>query len=291
MKRAHPKAAITIAAVALTVLASGCGAGGFGSDESTTRDLSINSYVALGDGFAAAPYVGRTTSKDGCLRSEGNYPARLATLLGVDELVDVSCFDTGTKALTQSVRSPVSKKKLAAQIDAVDRDTDLITISTGLADHDLLPGLFKVCLTFPPCGDRIPVNEIQTQLDSFESDLIAAVRAIQEKAPRAYILLVGYPQLMPPQNPCPALPDLEPAQLDAAYIVLGKVNGAIQSAANQTGSTYLNVAAVTADHHACADEPWVHGKQSIAGRQKPFHPLAAEQEVVAAEIAARVKAR
>jgi len=291
MKRVRPKATRTIAAVALTVLASACGAGGFGSAEPTTRDLSISSYVALGDGFAAAPYVGRTTSKDGCLRSEGNYPARLATLLGIDEFVDVSCFGTGTKALTRSVRSPVSKKKLAAQIDAVDSDTDLITISTGLADHDLMTGLFKVCLTFPPCGSRIPVNELQAQLDTFESSLTAAVRAIQEKAPRADIFLVGYPQLMPPQNPCPALPALEPAQLDAAYIVLNKVNGAIQSAANQTGSTYVNVAAATADHHACAEEPWVHGKQSIAGKQKPFHPLAAEQKVVAAEIAARVKAR
>ncbi len=291
MKRAYPKAAITLVAGALAVVASGCGAGGFGPAEPTPRDTSIGTYVALGDGFTAAPYVGRTTSKEGCLRSEGNYPTLLAADLEVDELVDVSCFGTGTQALTRSVRSPVSKKPLPAQIDAVDPEADLITIGTGLADDNLLSSLFKVCLTFPPCGDRTPVNELQGHLDNLETNLTAAVRAIQEKAPRAYIVLVGYPQLMPARNPCPALPDLEPAELDAAYIVLGKVNGAIQSAAQRTGSTYVNIAAAGADHHVCADEPWVHDKRSIAGRQKAFHPLAVGQEAVAAEIAARVKAR
>lgn len=285
------KAASLLVTAALAVLTSGCGAGGFGSAEPTALDTAIRSYVALGDGFAAAPYLGRTTTNDGCLRSEGNYPRRVAAQLGVETFVDVSCFETGTKALTRSVRSPISKQKLAAQIEAVDRDTDLVTLTTGLADQNLLKGLFKVCLTYPPCGSKIPVTELQNRLDTFGSALTAAVRKIQEKAPRAYIVLVGYPQLMPAQGACPALPDLEPAELNASYIVLQKINAAIQSAAQQTGSTYVNVAEISANHHACADTPWVHSDRSIVGKQKAFHPLAAEQAAVADEVVARVRTR
>lgn len=279
-----------LVAAALTVLASGCGAGGFGgSDEPTRLDTSINKYVALGDGFAAAPYVGKTTAKDGCLRSDGNYPTQVAKALSVNEFIDVSCFGATTKSITQSTKAP-GGKKLAAQIQAVDRDTDLITLGIGIEDRDMLNTLFKVCLQLP-CTDRVAPPDLQKQLDTFEANLTAAVRDLQEKAPSAYIVLVGYPQLMPAQDTCSALPPLTAAELDGAFIVLQNVNNVVRSAAQQTGGIFINVAALSANNDACSDEPWVHDKKTVGGKQKAFHPLAPEQKAVANEIAVRVRAR
>lgn len=275
---------------ALAALASGCGAGGFSSDQPTRLDSSINSYVALGDGFTAAPYIGPTTATDGCLRSEGNYPSLVARALSVNEFSDVSCFGATTKALTQSTKAPGTGEKLAAQIEAVDRDTDLITVGIGIEDRDMIQTLFKVCLQLP-CTSRVAPRELQNQLSTFEANLTAAVRDLQEKAPSAYIVLVGYPQLMPAQDTCEALPTVNSAELDAAFIVLQNVNNAIRSAAQQTGGIFINVAALSANHDACSEDPWVHGKTTVPGKQKAFHPLPAEQEAVANEIAARVRGR
>lgn len=290
MRSSRAQAVSLLVAAASVLLVNGCGAGGFGSDEPTRLDSSINSYVALGDGFTAAPYVGSTTSKDGCLRSAGNYPAQVAKALSVNEFTDVSCFGASTEALTQSTKAPSSKKKLAAQIDAVDHDTDLITVGIGIEDQDMLDLLFKVCLQFP-CVDRVPAADLQALLNTFESTLTAAVRDIQEKAPSAYIVLVGYPQLVPAQDTCAGLPPLSAADLGAAFTVLHKVNGTIRSAAQQTGGIYVDAAGLSANHDVCSNDPWVHDKRTAAGKQKGFHPLAAEQEAVANEIAARVRGR
>lgn len=287
-----PRTALSLfVVIALALLVSGCGAGGFGSGLPTQRDVSITKYAALGDGFTAAPYIGETTAKDGCLRSAGNYPSLLAAELSVNEFTDVSCFGTGTKALTQSVKSPTTKKPLPAQIKAVDAATDLITIGSGIADRNLLNSLFNVCLTFPPCGDKITVKEIEGQLETLEASMVSAIRDIQEQAPRAYIVVVGYPQLIPTQDSCSQLPDLAPAALDAAYIVLQRINSALQSAAQQTGGVFLNVAAISGNHHVCADEPWAYGSKDISGKQKAYHPTAAEQQAVADAILARIRSR
>jgi len=290
MTTARLRTASLLGAAALSVVASGCGAGGFASDEPTRLDTSINSYVALGDGFAAAPYVGKTTAKDGCLRSSGNYPSQVAKALSVNEFTDVTCFGATTKSITQGTKAPGRSTKLAAQIKAVDRDTDLITLGIGIEDRDMLNTLFNVCLQLP-CTTRIAPPDLQKQLDTFEANLTAAVRDLQEKAPSAYIVLVGYPQLMPAQDPCAALPALTAAELDGAFIVLENVNNVVRSAAQQTGGIYINAAALSANHDACSDDPWVSDQKTVPGKQKAFHPLAPEQKAIAHEIAVRVRAR
>lgn len=278
-----------VVAASLALLVSGCGAGGFKSEQ-PVRDTAIHSYVALGDGFAAAPYVGKTTTKDGCLRGSGNYPAQVAEALEVEVLRDVTCVGATTKSLTSQTKPPGTSAKVAAQIAFVKRDTDLITLGAGIEDEGMLNALFRVCLQLP-CVDRVPPPDLQDRVNTIEDSLIEVVRKLQEKAPTAYIVIVGYPQLMPARDTCAGLPKLNPFELDAAYFVLQKVNQAVRSAAQQTGSTFIDVARLTSDHHICSDDPWVHDKKSVAGKQQAYHPLAPEQDAVAAEIAVRVRSR
>ncbi|MCZ4498966.1 MAG: lipolytic enzyme family [Marmoricola sp.] len=263
---------------------SGCSAGGFGSKEPTAPDTAITSYVALGDGFAAAPYTGRT--KGACLRSSDNYAAKVAQALAIPTFTDVSCVGATLKSITDPSKKPAAP----AQIDAVGPDTGLITLSVGIENNDLLAKMFRICVALP-CGTQALPKPLLDRQAVFEQDLTATVRALQAKAPNAYVVLVGYPQISPADVTCGALPDMSADQLAAAQIVLNALNAHIQTSARQTGSAYTDVQSLSADHTACSADPWVSGKTSEPGKSVAFHPLAAEQDAVAKVVAQQVRGR
>src|SRR5205085_1878486 len=134
MRASRTRAAGPAALAALALILTGCG--GFGSKEPETVTSSIKNYVALGDGFAAAPYIGETTSKDGCLRSKGNYPSLVAEAIGAS-LTDVSCTGATGKAISHAFRPAGAKKDVKAQLDAITADTDLVTVTIGIQNNNL----------------------------------------------------------------------------------------------------------------------------------------------------------
>jgi len=279
--RSKPSAAL-VAGFAIIAVLTGCSGGGFGSAEPRRPDDRITSYVALGDGFTAAPYVDRTADED-CLRSKHDYPALLAADLGVKDFKDVSCTGVGTHALTHRTKAPEGKARQVPQLNAVDSDTDLVTIGVGIEDSDLLHRMFEVCTAWP-CADKVRGQELVRDVDRMGLSLVDAVRAAQQQAADAQILLIGYPQITPIEGKCRLLPDLDQDQLDAVNAVLQRVNGQIQSVARQTGSTFVDVAAVTTGHELCSDDPWFTGRRSVEDESVAYHPKAAEQAAVAAQI-------
>jgi len=275
-----------VAAVAV----SGCEAGGFGSEQPPEADRTIRSYVALGDGFTAAPYSGSTAGDDGCLRSDVNYPALLAEKLDVPDVEDVSCTGATTRALTGESEPGKGKPAVPPQLDAIAGDTDLITIGMGMEDRDLLRNMFQVC-TAVPCQRKVPAQTVLRDMDAATSALTSAVRTIQDQAPAAYIVLVGYPLFIPDVGSCSALPDLDQPGRDAARLVIDGINRNIRSAARETGVGYLDVAQLSAGHELCSDESWFEGRQAARGRSVAYHPVAAEQRAVADALAVLVRSR
>lgn len=276
-----------VLAVVVAGLVAGCG-GGFSSAPPSPPDRTITSYAALGDGFTAAPYTGTTVDDDGCLRSDVNYPSLVAEELDIDDVRDVSCTGATTASLTTQVTPPRAASPVPAQRDAVDSDTDLVTINAGIGDRDLLTNVFKICLAVP-CGDKVPPQTVLDGVDAMTAALVSAVRAIQDDAPDAYIVLVGYPKLVPDVGSCKELPDVDQFGLDAANQVLEAVNREIRSAARETGSGYLDVARLSSGHELCSGDPWVTGSRGKRGESVAFHPLAAGQEAVAEGLVALVR--
>lgn len=285
MSARHGAVALVVAAALALV-----GCGGFGEETpAAPPSKAVQSYVALGDGFAAAPYLGDDTSGNGCLRSPGNYPAQVAKALGVTDLKDVSCTLATTSALTGKSSAPGAKaKNIPAQFDAVDASTDLITLGIGVQDNGLLLDMFHICAA-TPCGDDVLAPEMFEKLDDFAATLTANIRTLQDKAPNARIVVVGYPQIMPATGLCDALPEVTDTQLGYAHRVLQRVNGTLLSSAQQTGATFVDTAQLSVDHHACSDDPWVGSYRTAAGRYQPFRPDANEQAAVASEIVRLVR--
>ncbi|MCW2856128.1 MAG: lipolytic enzyme family [Marmoricola sp.] len=286
MRQLFRRAGLPVLAAVLAATAAGCG--GFGSVQPLTVDTALHSYVALGDGFAAGPYAGRTAG--GCLRGADNYPTLVARELKITTFTDVTCTGADTRSLTEPGTVGTNRARLPAQIAAVGHDTALVTVTAGIMDHDLLDEMFRVCLALP-CGNAVLPNDLSAQLTAFENNLTAALRAIQDKAPQAFVVVVGYPQLMPLDKTCAKLPRMTLAQFNASNTVLSKLNVTVESAAHQTGSTFVDLSGLTQDHSACSAAPWVSGMTAVAGHSIAYHPLPAEQAAVATAVASAVRTR
>lgn len=286
--RALVRSALGLSLVMALALVSGCG-GGFNNTapERSTGAAHYSHYVALGDGFASAPYVGRDASGNGCLRSADNYPAQVARGLKVSTITDVTCVGATTKDLTGISNPPRSKKKLAPQLDAITEQTDLVTIGIGIEDSGLLRNMFHICGA-EPCGSDVLYPVLSKQLNAYGEAIASAVRTIKDVAPRATVVVVGYPQIMPVTGLCGALPDITENQLVFAFKILDLLNRFLESAALQTGSSYIDVAELSRDKTVCSTDPWISGSKTTVGKTQAFHPVRAEQDAVAKAIVDQV---
>jgi hypothetical protein len=279
--------------VALSGVLAACG-GGFGSNPPAAPDTTVHRYVALGDGFTAAPYTGRVTDHDGCLRSAADYPVLVAQKLRIAEVHDVSCTGASTAALTHGFRPAGAHRAVPPQLDAVTRDTDLVTLGIGVEDADTLHAMFRMCLTSPCAPGTVEYTKVLAAVDQATQSVTAVLRAIEAKAPSAYVVVIGYPRLTPPPGKdCHEFPGQQTAgqDVDPVNYVVNDLNSKLQAAARQTGAAYVDLAGPSADHVLCSSSPWVHGMHGTPGTSVAYHPFAAEQRAVAEQLVAEIRTR
>ena len=249
------------------------------------------SYVALGDSFTAAPGIPETDGSDGCLRSSGNYPSLVAEQLGEDrevELDDRSCSGADTSSLAGP--QAIGREPRPPQLDALGRDTDLVTLSIGGNDFGVFLRLVGGCVSLAaqdpdgaPCreasrGQGDLLADTQGQI---EQRLVRAIQEVRRRAPRAEVLVVGYPQLAPARGGCPELLPLASGDVPFARHVNQALTDNLERAADRTDTTYVDVWRASEGHDICADEPWVNGQTGVQGGAIPFHPLPAGQQAIA----------
>ena len=237
---------------------------------SASPPAPFTTYAAIGDSYTSgAGIAGSPTS--GCRRAPGAYPALVAADLGV-RLSDASCSGARTEHVTQPQPTDDGTAN-PPQLDAVAPGTDLVTVSLGFNDAGFLRNLVK------PGRDR---SRSITRVPAIGARVEAVVRQVQQRAPQARVLLVGYPQLAPPDRPCAPLPD-------EAYAAFAALATELDAVATRTGSTYVDVAAASAGHDVCAGpDAWVNGGRPQPGVAAPYHPFASEQAAVAQLVLAAV---
>lgn len=276
---------------ALSLALAGCSAGGFGgSVEPEEPRPPIRSYVALGDGFTAAPFAGKNTVARGCMRGSKNYPEQVAIRIGV-EVEDVSCTGATTRAVLFPSEAPVGKGQLPAQLDAVTEDTDLVTLTAGVSDKDLLIRGFYVCMEAGCDSSRVPPQQLGNEVAEVGDAIAKIIRVIQEKSPNAFIVVVGYPAIAPPEKGCKGLPELDDLQILGVKELFAQINGQLRSAAQTTGAVYADLSKETLGHDVCAKEPWVRSPVNKQGKRYILLPLEPEPKVAADAVMAAVATR
>lgn len=239
-----------------------------------------SNYVAIGSSFAAGPGDGRIVDR-GCLRTGDNYPSRVAEQLDLT-LIDVTC--SGSTAAELVTGDDKSRRR--PQVEAVDANTELVTITTGGNDIDFVGRLITEACTnmvalgvMPSCGSgRLP-PEAPTPADyaRLESSLVSAVDAIKARAPQAEVVIVDYAPVVSVNAPmCPQLP-LAPWNVVQEAQIADAMSAVNRRVADRTGAAHVVTTDLADEHSVCGREPWARG----FGKGVAFHPNAAGKAGIA----------
>jgi lysophospholipase L1-like esterase len=250
-------------------------------------------YVALGDSYSAAPLVPVTDVANGCFRSSANYPSIVAKKLGA-KLDDRSCGGASTKDFEHSQFPDVP-----AQLSALKPDTDVVTVGIGGNDEKVFGQLVGRCPSLKasdpagaPC--RTAMNSsgkdaLLSALDRTGTIVTRLLREVHQRAPKAKVLVVGYPQIVSADHTCRELP-LATGDYAYAQQVNFALTEMLRKAAQATSSTYVDVWTASKGHDICSADPWINGSMDNEKAAARYHPFANEQAAVAGLVLEKVRA-
>ena len=274
-----------IATVGL-LLCAGCGA----AEQTEAPPKPIRSYVAIGDTFTAAPYAGDSVVDQHCRRAKRNYPARVADKLKVKKATDVSCPGVDIKAITKKAKK--DGHRLDAQMEAVKKSTDLVTVQAGAYTNDLYQKLADFCApdSTTECAMAALASGVPRVIAPIRQQLAAALRKVGDRAPDAEIVVVGYPRHVGKDTSCSALLDMSKADRKVWVQIDKRLNLAVSKAARDTGVDFVDVYAASKKHGICDRVPWVRPARTSHSRGVAFGPTEAGEAATAKLIVATVKA-
>ncbi len=275
---------VAVAAVVATV--AGASSTAAASAPHRASGVVSGSYVALGDSYTSGPSIptqlGPTTDPSApasCLRSSENYPSLTARALGLD-LVDASCGGATTQDMDTS-QGP----GIPAQLDALRATTSVVTL--GIGGNDIgFSTIATNCAAYTPWGPtRVGWScrahysagggdQLVAAAGGVETRVARVLREIRARAPRAAVFVVGYPDILPPTG-SGCWPRLPFTAGDVGFLRGTEVelDAALAAAATDAGDRYVDTAAPSADHSACASRAtrWVEPVLPSRGSY-PLHP-------------------
>jgi lysophospholipase L1-like esterase len=228
----------------------------------------IVKYVALGDSYAAGTAAGGFPD---CQHGDGGYPA----LLDSEERIRLRANEACSGATTDEVTD--------SQLSALNGGTRLVTLTVGGNDLDV-SGLATLCLT-TPANCEAEILERLDLLDELGRDLRVLYAEVAEEAPKALIVVTGYPHLLE----APPFPQDLVDALNFATNQLNLTIAAAVAAADPTGEkiVYVDVVGAFKGHGIGSPAPFINPP----GVPEAFHPNAAGYRAYADVISAELDAR
>ncbi|MEU8790935.1 SGNH/GDSL hydrolase family protein [Streptomyces sp. NPDC048643] len=280
-KRRTAMALAVLSSCALTVGATGTASATAGEHHGTPR----SNYVALGDSYTSGPLI-PTQVDANCARSDHNYPSITANQRKVTSFTDVSCGGATTAEMWQAQGTN------GPQLDAVKRDTDLVTVQIGGNDVGFgsiistCAGLSAQDLSGNPCQryygaagyDQLTLKILQTA-----PKVARVLRAVHAKAPHARVVVVGYPDLLPDDG-TGCYPTVPFAAKDFPYLrdTEKHLNVMLRAVALLNRADYVDTYGPTVGHDMCkapADR-WIEPLRPTSPAA-PAHPNAKGEEAMA----------
>jgi lysophospholipase L1-like esterase len=247
-------------------------------------------YVALGSSFAAGLGLGKPEKGSPfiCQRSVNGYPQQLARLTGLS-LTDMSCSGATAGHVLRG-----GQVFLGPQIDAIGPATRLVTITAGGNDIGYVGDLTAMAYQRKGGFFGFLVGQFWSSAKSVDdrnfamlrSDLISTLHEIHRRAPKAQIIVVTYPAILPEMGTCPQL-GIEDSQATLMRSVALRLAEATQSAAKEAGVAVVDMATLSKGQDACTAQHWVNGSAPAKGA--PFHPTVAGSKAIAAQLVTTLK--
>lgn len=249
--------------------------------------------VALGDSYTAGALLPLDAAAEppGCLRSTEAYPVLVAGALGVP-LTNAACVSAGVKDMTDAQHT--YRGTNPAQLTVVGPDDALVVLTLGGDDVGFL-NVLKECavlsfthLSGSPCEAHYTkggTDQLAAGVTAEASKIAQVLTAIVVRAPRARIVVVGYPDMFPRSGGCwPAVPITAG---DVAYLrgIEVKANAMLAAGAKAAGATYVDTYTPTIGHDFCASGSVRDVEGLLPGSLTlPFHPNVRGQQAMATAV-------
>jgi hypothetical protein len=264
MRRTVHALAATLVAAATVTLTAGPALAKTSPPSANGHSIKTSPYVALGDSYSSAAGVNPLvpTAPAGCSRSLVNYPHDIAARTAPSSFTDVTCSGAKTSDFyaPQSVTPP--DPRVRPQLDAVTKDTRLVTMTIGGNDENVFTGSFFGCVQISLTSRDVFGNPCQKKYGSTFTDLITtqtypnlvrALTAVHQKAPAATVVILGYPQILPATGSLACYPSMPISLGDVPWLAHQQdvLNGVVRKAAAVTGSRFIDMAPSSTGHDAC----------------------------------------
>jgi lysophospholipase L1-like esterase len=236
--------------------------------------------AALGDSYSSG--VGTPdpdpSSLPTCYRTPHAWPNLVAAALDW-RVTNLAC----SGAQTQDITAPYGGQDAqTALLAALRPRPEVVTITIGGNDVGFAPVL--VACFMGDCSSRITASE-RLVLTTLPGRLADTYRAVEAAAPRARLVVVGYPRLFPSDASavvgCDWLSDAERTSLIQAGELL---NAVIAAEAWLAGATYVDVSRTLAGHELCTKAPWLVPLPEAGAA----HPTVEGQQAIADAVAYRL---
>jgi lysophospholipase L1-like esterase len=245
---------------------------------------SSGEYVALGDSYVAGPLIPAPAGQPlGCLRSDHDYPSLVRASLHPAAFTDVSCGGATTADMTAP--QPVAGGANPPQLGAVTGRTSLVTLGIGgndigfaeiitsCATRSSTQPLGAACRDFYHQGGR---DQLAQRIAQAAPKVAAVLREIDRRAPRAKVLVVGYPTILPDSGPG-CFPLVPFSAGDVAYLRATEksLNAMLAAQAGRAGAVFVDTYRPSIGHDICQlpGTKWVEGLVPTSPAA-PVHPNA-----------------
>lgn len=222
-------------------------------------------YIALGDSFAAGQGAGPYQDTL-CYRSENTYSELAADTKAVKLVRNAAC----SGKTTQDVAS--------TQLRQLNKSTELVTITAGgnnLKFGDIVTKCGAALANPTPitvglCDEAGAYASGKLASGQLAAEVAAMIQSVQAAAPRAKIVVTGYPYLY---NPVPLDPDDQTSVfINKATGLAFELNKSIAAAAEYTKVQFVDVTGAFAGHGINSKYPWINGGANPG--PDSFHPNA-----------------
>lgn len=282
-----------VAASALVLAAVGVGTAGPATAKNSPptangHSVKTSPYVALGDSYSSAAGVNPLvpTAPPTCSRSTLNFAHEIAAVTKPASFVDVTCSGAKTTDFFVSQAAGV-----ASQLDAVTRDTRLVTMTIGGNDEDVFTSSFFGCAAISssdilgnPCERKYGTTFTDQITTQTLPRLVAALLAVRVKAPAATVVILGYPQILPATGVLSCYPSMPIAMGDVPWLNHQEdvLNATVSRAARLTGARFVDMSVSSAGHDACqpVGQRWIEPAIGPINAY-PVHPNAMGEAAMA----------
>lgn len=252
-------------------------------------------YVALGDSYAAGPFIPNPVLPLGCLKSDHNYAHVAAPSIGLT-LRDASCSGAKTTDMTnpQNVEPDGPNPP---QFNSLDASTTVVSLTIGGNDIGFSE-VAESCITVnpfsSPCKDKYDPggkDQLAERIAATAPKVAAVLQGIHTRSPSAKIYVVNYPAIFP-ETGSGCWPQMPISFSDAPYLrsTEQRLNSMLATQAAANGATLVNWYQASIGHDACKStsnrwvEPLVPGTLAA-----PIHPNKQGMAGGAATLVAAVK--